>query len=581
MSIVLLIALLIYPTLFTTKVVGIGVDLYGTVWFYDWVRISMESGELSGFTDWFFYPDGKDIFSHTGSNIIDAILSIPFQWVLGDRYFGVFIAFLMMLNVIALRNALRVFQVSKFAMYITSIVWVLNPFVLSELNMGRPTQILLFPSFMGLAVWKRMLITDEDCFYDKVLLGMLVALQGWCYWFYGIFLVLFLIMYSLIDSQGSLTRIRNMLGKVWIPVLVCLLLISPALIAMVDSVQQGPVPGVMTFSGLSMQEMSSQIVPWIRGYHIHDPVGHPLMRTSLSGLMLVCIVMSRRISTPIVAASGFLWMVGLGPWLPFGDTQYVNWFYLTMMKSIPFFERLWFPYRAMSFVLMGFSISFGLGISVLLQRCTLLKKVGLLTGVISLGLLDLMYVHSLPLTHTETKPSSVIECIDGPYIELPIGFAHPSMMWQGKIQQPTFGGMGENGLTFLPKGYLNRLQNPFIATLKSKSLIVKSTKVFTPFDKERIVSDGFEYVLWDRSITEQERMKRRDGSERPNEVFEIQDHLMEILGYPICEDAQYLVFTLKNMNVPPSKVFNDEWTWALPLQSTYEERLRELGRVPD
>ena len=112
MSIVLLIALLIYPTLFTTKVVGIGVDLYGTVWFYDWVRISMESGELSGFTDWFFYPDGKDIFSHTGSNIIDAILSIPFQWVLGDRYFGVFIAFLMMLNVIALRNALRVFQVS-------------------------------------------------------------------------------------------------------------------------------------------------------------------------------------------------------------------------------------------------------------------------------------------------------------------------------------------------------------------------------------------------------------------------------------------------------------------------------------
>ena len=573
--------MLIYPTILTTQAVGIGVDLYGTVWFYDWVRISLESGELSGFTNWFFYPDGKDIFSHTGSNIIDAILSIPFQWIFGERYFGIFIAFLMALNVATLRRLLVEFQVSQFAVLASSIVWVLNPFVISELNLGRPTQILLFPSFIALTIWHRMLTVDDVSSKDKMLLGCSVALQGWCYWFYGMFLVLFLTMYSLFYSRGSFNQIRMMIGRVWISILVCVLCILPAFLSMVNSAQQGDVPGVMDVASMSMREMSEQLVPWIRGYHLQEPLGHPLIRTWLLGAMTLVIILSRTISSALLAASLLLWMVATGPWMSGGDTPYLNWFYLWLMKWVPFFERLWFPYRAMSYVWIGTVIGFAHSFSVITQQTSRLQRFGLISGLMLVGLGDLVYVRSFPLTHTETKPSSVIQCIEGPYIELPIGFAHPSMMWQGQIRHPSFGGMGENGLTFLPQGYLNRLQNPFIEALKSKSLIVNSRKQFSPFDKDRVVAIGFEYVLWDRSITEQERMKRSAGSNRPLEVFGIQEHLVDILGEPICENAQYLVFSLLDTALPSDMEVSPQWTWAVPVRHPYEERLRELGRVPD
>ena len=64
-------------------VVGDGVDLYGTLWFFWWVRDCLEHLRSPGFTELFFYPLGKDIFAHTGNNFVDAYLSVPFQWIFG------------------------------------------------------------------------------------------------------------------------------------------------------------------------------------------------------------------------------------------------------------------------------------------------------------------------------------------------------------------------------------------------------------------------------------------------------------------------------------------------------------------
>ena len=63
--------------------VGDGIDVFGTFWFYGWVSHCLESGANPAFTDWMFHPYGKDIFAHTGGNLVDAVASIPFQWVFG------------------------------------------------------------------------------------------------------------------------------------------------------------------------------------------------------------------------------------------------------------------------------------------------------------------------------------------------------------------------------------------------------------------------------------------------------------------------------------------------------------------
>ena len=128
---------------------GTGVDLYGTVWFYGWVRQSVEAGFDPSFTDWFFYPDGKEIFEHTGNNLIDAYASVPFQWILGDYFIGPFISFLVLMNVVSLRWFLREMGCSYYVRWLMSVLWLFNPYVWSEIAMGRPTQVRRLAIFWG------------------------------------------------------------------------------------------------------------------------------------------------------------------------------------------------------------------------------------------------------------------------------------------------------------------------------------------------------------------------------------------------------------------------------------------------
>ena len=132
---------------------------------------------------------------------------------------------------------------------------------------------------------------------------------------------------------------------------------------------------------------------------------------------------------------------------------------------------------------------------------------------------------------------------------------------------------------FLPNGYRASLQNPFIQTLKSKSLIANSSKTYTPTDKQRVVEEGFRYVLWDRSITEKERSKR-GGTERPDSVFVIQKNLIELLGTPVCWDKELVLFDLEG-NTETLDQMLMEWSWDVPEIEPYEQRLRELKRIPE
>ena len=65
------------------SLIGEGVDLYGTIWFYEWIYDSIRTGGNPSHTDLFFYPYGKDIFGHTGNNFVDAVLAVPFLAVFG------------------------------------------------------------------------------------------------------------------------------------------------------------------------------------------------------------------------------------------------------------------------------------------------------------------------------------------------------------------------------------------------------------------------------------------------------------------------------------------------------------------
>jgi len=576
-SLFIITAIFLWPSWISGSWPGTGVDLYGTVWFYGWVRQSVEQLFDPSFTNWFFYPDGKDIFAHTGNNLIDAYLSIPFQWLFGEYFIAPFVTTLLMLNVIGLRWFLRENGIALYLRWLLSLLWLFNPYVLSELAMGRPTQILLFPSLFALVFSDRMVNGDQNAWIG---LGCMVAFQGWCYWFYGYFLVLFLTVLWVARWFGGRVRLSEICPHLVKSILLCSVLIAPAIWTMGRSVSNDAVPGVGIDVTLSLAGIHSQLAPWTRGFQLFEPVGHPYFRTVLWGGCAILTLLKPFQSLKWIVASFCLFLCALGPAQSYGDATVLNPLYLYLVQILPFLERLWFPYRAMAFVFTGVVIH----CAVVLHsfKLTSLQRIVLPVLIFLGGLFDAWYVHSLPLTHTKLPKSSVEQCLEGPTIQIPNGFVHPTMTWQIRQGVPYFGGMGENGLIFLPNGYKRRLQNPFIQSLKSASLYPNASLGFSPFDKERIIETGFQFVLWDRSMTEMELVKRQTTSDRPEGLFTIQRNLIEMLGNPICSDRQWLVFALEPIQkAMDSAIDLNVWDWEQPGLSGYERRLKELGLVPN
>ena len=65
LSYALILLIFCWSTLFSNdRLLGDGVDLFGTIWFYWWVKYCLVNGIDPSFTDIFFHPYGKDIFAH-------------------------------------------------------------------------------------------------------------------------------------------------------------------------------------------------------------------------------------------------------------------------------------------------------------------------------------------------------------------------------------------------------------------------------------------------------------------------------------------------------------------------------------
>ena len=68
-------------------VIGDGVDLFGTFWFYWFIGDCIEHLRDPSFTVLMFHPLGKEIFAHTGDNFVDAVAAQPFRLLFGfPRY---------------------------------------------------------------------------------------------------------------------------------------------------------------------------------------------------------------------------------------------------------------------------------------------------------------------------------------------------------------------------------------------------------------------------------------------------------------------------------------------------------------
>ncbi len=455
----------------TERAVGQGVDLCGTLWYVEWIRHCVTEGVNPGFSDWFFHPTGKDIFAHTGSNFVDTLLVQPLRALLGwPAYYGAGLVALLTANGLAMQRLLRGRGASLGVAVFLSLIFALHPYSLYELSQGRPTQVTLF--WLPLALHHLLRLSDGGPLRHAALAGSFFALLGWTYWFNGHFVLLMIGPLCLALLWRARDRLRFSKG-LGLMVGVCLLLVAPPLLLMAQRAAAGAVPGLdqAAFGSMDTSVFDPRLafgVRWLGGAGDH---GLPLP-VRLLVLLGAGLALSRR---------RWLWAPGLvlgmlvmaGPAFAIGDALVDNPVYRACEAALPFFERLWFPYRGWGVlaVLSALPVAEAMGRIRLglpaAARWPLLVAAGLIFSSFPELLMQPIATTPLP----RPAYTDAVRAAPGLVLDLPFLCSEEAMHYQPLHGSPLVGGMAEGTQAFRPADLRERVYgDPLLAAVASASL---------------------------------------------------------------------------------------------------------------
>jgi hypothetical protein len=605
-------------------VVGDGVDLYGTLWFYWWIQDCLVHLRDPGFTELFFHPLGKDIFAHTGNNFVDALISAPFQWVLRfPRYQPVFVATILLGNALSFRPLAARFAGApervpwwrralgggraSLAGFVATGLWMGCSYTLFEITAGRPTQAFLW--FLPLALDRLLALEQPDARWrDAVAAGLFTALQALVYWFMGYFqLLLWLWLGAWALLRGP--ERRALLGRYALASLCCLAVVAPFAVAMALEAGAGAVPGLIGGQGLlaGPESLANNVATQLHGYWMMERWGAPMLghATWLAVIALVAWKAPQRLRW--LGAALLLLAVGLGPAIPTAGGESVPWYpYLLLYNTVPFLDRLWFPYRIVVMVFLLISACTGAALVPLFRRLAASRPrlAGwgpALVATLLLGgnLLEQNRQLCWPFVTRDVNPPAVFRWIgeqQGALIHLPFGINQPAIVWQTIHGQPTFGGMGESARLLWPPGFERRLSNDLVRFLRRST--VRPERATLPSSArglELLRQDGFRWVVLHRDLVESENRHRLDTA-LPSAALDVAalralplaatERIIEALGAPVAVEGPLVVWDLQGGAEPPpdlraSPELLRERTWEAEAPPAHEQLLRSRGRLRD
>lgn len=595
-------------------IIGDGVDLYGTFWFYWWMGEVLTEGQSAGFTDVMFHPLGKDIFAHTGSNYLDALASWPFQKVFGfPRYQPWFVAVLLGLNALCFRPLAREVLGARdpgapvgrrglsWAAFVATVLWTTNPYTLFELMTGRLTQAVLW--FLPLGVVWFLRIGRDPAWRGlraPLLAGLFTALQAWTYWFMGFFMAFGFAWLALVALvRGATPRGRLVAG--WaVSAAACLAAVGPGLWMMVGASGDGAVPGLSDAAAPLWEAvwqkpppLGNNVEATLHGAYLMETRGQPMLGHLTWGGGLLLFALFGRQRWRWLGLAVVLGVLSLGAVLPLGPGRdIVLPHYMLLYHVLPFFDRLWFPYRMLVMVFLALSLGIGTVVARATRGPARRAPWALAMGLLALNLAEQHRHLAWPLLHRDLSPPPVYTWIGdqgGALIELPIGLARISIAWQAVHEQPTFGGMAENASIFWPEGYRRRLQNTFIRALRKVTRDPSEPLSFNDNERRALQAEGFRWVVLDRHLMDSDLHRwaygGRGEGDREGAPFLAQQRIIDALGPPVAVDGALVVWDLSGAGEAPPALQPTEAglttrSWPTDDMPAYEAHLRELGRIP-
>ena len=336
--------------------------------------------------------------------------------------------------------------------------------------------------------------------------------------------------------------------------------IAPAVASMYVKLQQNEIPGL---DQKPVYELLFAYTPW-------EPIGIPFFSflSVFSSLVLIYFTKNKMILWGWVLLSLCITCGGRGQ---FGDVEFSFIHYAFLSDILPFFSRLWFPYRMLAFTQIALSIG------IVTYFTTQKKHLYLMGALVVVHLYQLYDYRMLPVVQSTLYAGAAYESqdIEGAIVELPIGYAKPTLTHQIYHRRPVFGGMGENISILQPVEYRLRLkQNPYRKLRTSKGI-----QELEEGEIQKIIDDGFSHLLLDKSVL-YGVYRNREGK---YEAF-VQS-LIQRMGEPVFVDDILVLWKLKNANrfdhLNEGGINTDIFDVQPIEPSSFEKRLQEKNRIPN
>ncbi len=541
------------------------VDHYGTQWFYWFVDYNKQHGLTADTTKMFFFPWGKDIFKHTGSNVLDAVLAIPFRHLFGPVLgYNVFVLLGYALTGLAFYRLARELSEDRIACAIGSILFTLQPYLLLEILEGRPTQgVALLPV---LFFWALIRSGLKRGIWAPVLGGVMLALSGYQYWFYALFGGLAALVHgtwrTIIPAPGSGGRVATLARHATMAA-VALGMTLPVALPMVIAASGGEeVPGLLdtetwswaasppiTREGIRIGLFSWQPLRAAMGFLVIDASGNERFLAQYVAIpwvfSLVLLVWFRRPGRldrgTFLSMAIVLTLIAMGPVLLIGTSALPNVFYIYLVKSVGFLRRLWWPSRCLLFIVLLFSLALVQALSWLRRQPPRFQAAGFV-GLTAWWAWDLRDIGTLPFPTWDGTVPAGYRCLasgdtSGAVIELPYAWTQGHLYFQTYHERPLLGGMLEDNPTFTPPEFTEfRTTNPMVSRL------LWGDPIGNPFDWDSKAEDEVYELGYRYLVVQKDAFYHPADEDGPNRLEVLLKSLDLAFGGYIYDDGRIAIY---------------------------------------
>ncbi len=533
-------------------------DWAATLWGYWWTVESLLRGQTPFVSTDAFYPVGqRQLFMH---NLLDALLASPLVLIAGPRLgYNLFATLTLITSAFGAYWLARQVGASWVGAMAAGVGLETSNYLARQVTEGRLTQAMLLPMFVAFVGLYR-LSRGERSWWWVAGTGIAFAATALGYWYYGLFLVIGAIPLVLATvRQWDRARWIRISAAAAVGLACCLpLVISQGL-------SYGELPGTQRQLDATLTDgrfgadqfnlyMATHEGKW-PGWPIAQALYNDLdlrvalMVLLLAGAGLVARGKSSRWRWAAVFAIGYV--LTLGPYLNDyrGDPSGIPLPFLALHHHLPFFERLWWPARAMPICLLGLVVLSARGFDYLASisggriRLVAVAAAGLL-------ILDLVFRSTwIPIAATEFPPHAeeVYGALDGALVTTPVlgdtNASRHNLALQTRHGLPMLSGNGDHIRDHLPPGFVDYVEgNTLLLALAHVVGDTAMPAAILPGDVQALIDDGFRWVVVDGAC--------HDKYVFGDQKVEYRRVLMLLWGQPAFETSDVMVWPIQPLEQP-------------------------------